>query len=232
MLRVASDVEVLPNQQARLDVRATLDYAQMLEGLGSKKQPSVINIAGYSVQMHADGACLEYAVLEPVRTAGDYFVQQYTVFEGLQQYFGMPFVGADWYDLRQWPALHEIPYLVEQVNTFGCDPDYNMFGRRRTVPKTVKASPIREAGLHFHFDLRPEDCTVEGCSIHAKAIANTVPHEWSCGEFTPWYRKPGVYRPKPYGIEYRSFGSGMLQDRNKFEVVVQLMFNYFGRYWQ
>lgn len=231
-LQIASDVEVLPTPEVRLDMMATLDWARMLESLGSKTEPSVIEVAGCPVQVHADGACLEYAVLEPCTTAGQFMLQQAAVFDGLQREFGFALVGADYYDLREWEALRCSPFLSQLVDAFGCSEDYGLFGKARTVPPWVRRQPIRESGVHFHADLREEDLGIEGCVIHAKALARILPHSWEVREFRPWYRKPGVFRPKPYGIEYRSMGASMLMDRNKYELIVQLVFNYFEDYWR
>jgi hypothetical protein len=221
-MAIAADVELLLSSRSRSDVAATLDYAAMLEGLGSKSTPTILDIGGWPVQIHNDGASLEYAVLEP---------QQYAVIEGLQRNLGFELEPVDWFNVNDWPALHKSPFLVEEIQRFGCDPDYNMFGQKRIVPSWVKHSPIREHGFHFHDDLTgAQRGSMVACTAHARALAKLGwVSAWTCGLRKPWYRKAGLFRPKPYGIEYRSFGAGILADRNKFEMIVMQVFDYFRR---
>jgi len=208
----------------------------MLEGLGSKQSPTILDIDGYPTQVHADGACLEYAVHHQCTTAGEFIAQQAAVMYDLERRFGFPFEPEDWYDLREWPHLNpaNTPYLWAQVNTFGCSKDRGMFGYEREVPMRVLKSPVRESGVHFHANLKPEHCNVDGCTMIAKALVKDagIPHVWTHPTAKPWYRKPGVFRAKPYGIEYRSLGASMLSDKNRFELVVQLMFAFFEDYWR
>jgi len=97
----------------------------------------------------------------------------------------------------------------EQARTFGCDPDFDAYqgGAIRRMPEDVGESPWRGAGGHVHIggDFQCPDFVV---ALFADLWLGVFAHGvQGCSERSKWYGKPGIFRPKPYGIEYRTLGS-------------------------
>ena len=101
----------------------------------------------------------------------------------------------------------------EQAMTFGCEPDFDAYeaGKvRGKPPRALTTGPVRFAGHHVHiggkFNCPPFVVALfADVEMFLKAIYQGY-------ELPPknnllraeWYGKPGIYREKSYGIEYRS----------------------------
>jgi hypothetical protein len=109
----------------------------------------------------------------------------------------------------------------EQAQTFGCAPDYDAYtgGQARSrPPREITKSNWRFAGHHIHIGTKancPPFVTALFCdvfvllpSIAYQYITNTR----SVIERGKWYGQPGIYREKPYGIEYRSMPPSVWND--------------------
>ena len=92
-----------------------------------------------------------------------------------------------------------------QAKLIGCEPDCDAYqggDLREAVPKLTN---WRSAGGHIHLggDFQCPDFVA---ALFADAMiglyANTVGLKPT--RRADWYGKPGIFRPKPYGIEYRS----------------------------
>ena len=102
--------------------------------------------------------------------------------------------------------------VSEQAKLFGCEPDYNAYtnGKVRTVPKEMFESQRRYAGGHIHiggqFNCPPFVAALfADVFIGLPNIVRKQPY-YSGGqqERGKWYGRPGIFRAKPYGIEYRT----------------------------
>ena len=51
-------------------------------------------------------------------------------------------------------------------------------------------------------------------------------HQWEHPSAGPWYRKPKVFRPKSYGLEYRSLGASVMDDARKREALINESFQF------
>jgi hypothetical protein len=99
-----------------------------------------------------------------------------------------------------------------QAKTFGCDPDYlaHQYGAMRTPPTPDDLKNVRAAGGHVHIGYDKENSGIPDFAliqlIEAYVYARYVRQDPQYGENRrgQWYGLPGLYRPKPYGVEYRT----------------------------
>jgi hypothetical protein len=122
----------------------------------------------------------------------------------------------------------------EQAQTFGCEPDFDAYtaGKVRDIPNSLKKSNWRSAGGHIHLGGNfncPPFVVALLCDVFlsVKPYIDGYNPQSTLGSHTRMkhYGRPGIFRPKPYGIEYRtpstwwcvdeSFGNyiGMTADR-------------------
>lgn len=104
---------------------------------------------------------------------------------------------------------------------FGCDPDldaYNEGARNPTFgPEEVGAD--RFAGGHIHLGYAVDDCIVPKTAI-VKLLEALVLVPWSCKfnvigkKRVKFYGKPGAFREKLYGLEWRTPSATWLQEQN------------------
>lgn len=100
-----------------------------------------------------------------------------------------------------------------QARSFGCEPDYDAYtnGKMRTVPSEILKGLRRYAGGHIHiggnFNCPPfvsalfADIFISVCGQSMWPNPRTNNAAWARGEY---YGRAGTFRPKPYGIEYRT----------------------------
>jgi hypothetical protein len=115
---------------------------------------------------------------------------------------------ADKYDVLYCDAAHFNPEYLQsrQAQTFGCDPDRDAYqgGAVRTMPENIMSN-WRTAGGHIHIgaDFQCPDFVVAlFCDLFIGV--NTGVLNQGKSKRTDWYGKPGIYRSKEYGIEYRT----------------------------
>lgn len=99
-------------------------------------------------------------------------------------------------------TFEEDQLRTRKAQEFGCDPDYNAYtGRTNPRPRT-KNKQLRSAGGHIHVGttLDPQDL-VKAMDLFIGVPSVLVDHD---EERRKLYGKAGCYRPKPYGVEYRT----------------------------
>ena len=107
--------------------------------------------------------------------------------------------------------------LHPQANIFGCEPDYDGYNQGRVRGSPPDFGRRRFFGGHIHLD-GPFNCPlhIAACFLDV-FLADTM----SYSSRTSWYGSPGVYRPKPYGIEYRTPGVAWLNGERSRTLVVK-----------
>lgn len=96
----------------------------------------------------------------------------------------------------------------EQAQHFGCDPDFDAYSGGRS-PRTVKEGQfgtMRYAGGHIHLGGEfncPQFVVALLCDLSIGGFMRLNQRPLS-PERMKWYGAPGVFRPKEYGIEYRT----------------------------
>lgn len=107
------------------------------------------------------------------------------------------------------------------AQTFGCDPDFNAWRYSDPNPRPKSDNPnLRSAGGHIHIEapeLNKEDL------IKAMDLFVGVPMLEFDNDSNrrKLYGKAGAYRPKTYGVEYRTASNAWLQDDDKKRWVFQ-----------
>lgn len=139
-------------------------------------------------------------------------------------------------ELRSWlaPKNLELNILSEfdfpdnelmnvNARTFGCDPDFQAHeqGLMRRPPKAEDVGNQRFAGGHIHFGFEDTERVFNDIPpwaivqfIDAYATLHWNKHFVSVGR-RKYYGLPGLYRVKPYGIEYRTPSNLWLQDEQQ-----------------
>jgi hypothetical protein len=122
--------------------------------------------------------------------------------------------------------LDEIWLSTPNAMTFGCMPDYNAYTGYANQPPRSNDATLRSAGMHIHvgienppvydeWDYRPSEVHVNitkamDLYLGVPAILTEPPNKRR-----KLYGKAGAFRPKPYGLEYRTLSSHFVSDKEK-----------------
>ena len=109
-------------------------------------------------------------------------------------------------------AYHEWTFSTadlasEQAQTFGCEPDYDAYlgGVMRQDGAHNVLGNTRTAGGHIHVggDFQCPDFVAALFAELAFGVFASIPVNPNSTR-AQWYGRPGIFRSKPYGIEYRT----------------------------
>jgi hypothetical protein len=105
---------------------------------------------------------------------------------------------------------------TEGAQTFGCEPDYNAWQDGRVNPRPISSNKnLRSCGGHIHVEL-PE--WVDKCLIvrWMDVYIGCLMLEFDDDtQRRNLYGKAGAFRPKPYGVEYRTASNRWIEDDEK-----------------
>jgi hypothetical protein len=182
---------------------------------GTKHEPFKVEKGAIQV----DGMALEFNI-DPAATAEEFEGNIKTVLEQLREM-----------------VPSELDFAIEPTATFtkahfdkqpdcakelGCEPDYNAYTLEEN-PRPDNATTMRTAAGHVHVGLK-------GC---VNADISSLEHMVLCAQLVKhmdlflgipsllydtdnkrriMYGKPGAFRPKPYGVEYRVLSNAWLKD--------------------
>lgn len=120
------------------------------------------------------------------------------------------------YELYQSSQVHynSNQLTSKQAQTFGCEPDFDAYsnGKVRDIPSAILKGNTRFAGGHIHIggDFK---CPPFVAALFADlfiSVTSQVNYTLQAGTKDPlkdrmgFYGRAGAFRPKPYGIEYRT----------------------------
>lgn len=126
------------------------------------------------------------------------------------------------------PSVHFSQEVLEltpdHAKQMGCDPDFNAWSGDMNPPPEIIDPTLRCAGGHLHFgwtsDVDPHDVTHLG---HCTDLVRQL--DWFLGGWAmgldkdvtrrQLYGKAGAYRPKPYGVEYRTLSNFWLTSKDR-----------------
>lgn len=177
---------------------------------GTKKEPHKIDKG--AVQL--DGTAVEFNI-DPASTSVAFAANIKKVMEGVREIIPKNFkfhikpsvkYGKDYFD-KEIPA---------DCKVLGCDPDFDAYknGGRNDPPQPV--STIRTGAGHVHIGwgtaFKTDDPShIADCVMLTRnmdAIVRMVEHNWDKDNRRRlMYGKLGTFRPKPYGVEYRSLSN-------------------------
>ena len=171
---------------------------------GTKEEPYPVLKGAIQV----DGLALEINI-DPVSNSGDFLRNITTVRKELQERLPAghnTVVKGHHYFCREYMKVQPAESLI-----LGCDPDFNAWTKKPN-PAPNAATNMRTAAGHIHFgwtkDEIMDDWFFNLCCKFTKQL------DWSVGlycylldkdkERKKLYGRAGAFRPKPYGLEYRT----------------------------
>jgi hypothetical protein len=97
------------------------------------------------------------------------------------------------------------------IKQIGCDPDFCAYDANPNIPRELAEGVVgltRGAGGHIHIgyptELCPQPVLVQ--LLDAVVGLSMLPHDKQ-GKRRVWWGKAGIFRVKPYGIEYRTLSN-------------------------
>ena len=177
---------------------------------GTKKEPHKITKG--AVQL--DGTAVEFNI-DPASTSAQFSENIKTVLKDIRKIIPKEYkfqikpsveYGKKYYD-------EEIPTESKQL---GCDPDFDAYknGARNDPPQPV--GTLRTGAGHVHIgwdkDFKVDDPShIADCVMLTRnmdALVRVIEHNWDKdNRRRKMYGKLGTFRPKPYGMEYRSLSN-------------------------
>lgn len=182
---------------------------------GNKKNPFKVDKGAVQV----DGMALEFNI-NPAANVDEFVANLDSVMDTIMKmvpdydFYGKPV--ADF-------GLEYIQRQPEEAKILGCDPDYNAYTMSAN-PTPNGETPFRTASGHIHVgwtnDVNPHDPEhFSACARLARMMDYTlgVPSLlWDKDDRRrELYGKAGAFRPKPYGMEYRTLSCAWLDPENK-----------------
>ena len=172
---------------------------------GTKEEPHIVE--GGAVQV--DGMALEFNI-DPAKTAKEFVGNVNTVLGEMRK------LVPDNYSFEMIPVaefgLEYIQAQPEEAKMLGCEPDFNGYSGDVNTPPDVNAS-FRTAAGHVHIgvegglDELEQRKLVILCDILLGLPSLAYDTDTKRRSL---YGMAGCYRPKPYGIEYRTLSNAWL----------------------
>lgn len=182
---------------------------------GTKKEPFKVKHGAVQV----DGMALEFNI-DPAASRSAFVGNVKRVYHELEKM-------VPGYELVPVPVADFDPdYFIKEVDAqakeLGCDPDYNAYtGKPNVIPPGSGDRPFRTASGHVHIgwteDMDPMDPVhFEDCRIVARQLDFALGLQSlqfdKDNRRRSLYGKAGAFRPKPYGVEYRTLSNRWLTD--------------------
>lgn len=127
-------------------------------------------------------------------------------------------------------AIYEPNYfdsLPPEIKVLGCEPDFNAYTGEQNLPPST-TEPFRTAGGHVHcgwghgFDIYDPEY-LETCRDLVKQLDVLLYSASLCWDNDKkrreLYGAKGAFRPKPYGLEYRSLSNKWVETQERQEYV-------------
>lgn len=189
---------------------------------GTKKEPHAVECGAVQV----DGTLAEFNIV-PAMTARHFVSYNLQVMAQMKRILG------DKYEVVIQPtATYEPEYwktLPADVKILGCDPDFNAYTGQVNPKPDPSANPsMRTASGHVHigwgknFDIHDPAHFADCCYV-AKVMDFTLGIRSLLWDPDPTrrqlYGKAGCFRPKTYGMEYRTMSNQWLTNQDLMEYV-------------
>lgn len=183
---------------------------------GTKEHPHVIPYGAIQV----DGVAAEYNI-DPAKTVDEFINHHQIVVSNLNDriYKKNPNLYIDISPTATFDKDY-FESLPDDVRKLGCDPDFDAWtGEQNTPPETKE--PFRTFGGHIHCGWGEFfDVTNAGHILNCRDVVKQLDMVlyrasllWDKDEKRrELYGKMGAFRPKHYGVEYRSLSNAFLKD--------------------
>ncbi len=179
---------------------------------GSKDFPMPIDDEGNAVQ--EDNVTVEFNI--PPCTSPAAFIQHINKnkewIKAKAQSMGLQL------SIRPSARFTEDQLQTEGALTFGCEPDFNawMGGMENERPHSDDAS-LRSCGGHIHIALHDSDdplLVVQCMDLFVGCMMLEFDHDTDRREL---YGKPGAFRKKAYGVEYRTASNAWIETDDRIQ---------------
>lgn len=175
-----------------------------------KVEAGAVQVDGMALEFNINPADSEEAFLKNLDTVMDQILKMVPEYK----YFESPVAdfGADYIEMQP-----------KEAKELGCDPDFNAYTMEPNPRPEVK-TPFRTASGHVHIgwtkDVDPYDPGhFSACARLARMLDYTVGVPsllWDKdSRRRELYGKAGAFRPKPYGMEYRTLSNVWLTPTDK-----------------
>jgi hypothetical protein len=175
---------------------------------GDKKNPFKVNKGAVQV----DGMALEFNI-DPAATDDEFVINIKEVLQQMQlmvpdhEFFISPVAKFSPAYMKQQP---------KEALELGCDPDFNAWEGGNPFDKPDMKLPMRTASGHVHIGwTNGQDIRDPSHISKCIAVAKQMDYVLGLGSLVydqdtkrrSMYGKPGCFRPKPYGVEYRTLSN-------------------------
>lgn len=195
---------------------------------GTKENPFPVTHGAVQV----DGMAAEYNIL-PARTVGEFVFNNVSVLRDLKSIIQHHNPTLD-FDFKFQPvADFGAEYIAsqrEEAKRLGCTPDYNAWDDGKETPTPDAEMPFRTSSGHIHIGWTKDmDITdpdhIEACCMMVKQL------DCQLGLYLPQiegkdgprrrelYGKAGAFRPKTYGVEYRTPSDVWLTHTSRMQMI-------------
>lgn len=156
-----------------------------------------------------DGTAAEVGIM-PTLDREEWITRTETIISTVTQLTGCTMINTP---LVRWGE--ELFSMSAEEQMLGCEPDFNAYtGRQNDSP--FGGVPFRSAGGHVHFALEGEADLprfIRCCDLIMSGGMREYEQGEEFSQRRQLYGKLGAYRPKPYGVEYRSLSNAWLYSR-------------------
>ena len=190
---------------------------------GTKENPTKVRYGAHQV----DGMALEFNI-EPALTQKHFTRNILNVKASLERKIKKV---APNLSLAVTPVAHftqkHMEKTPDEAKILGCEPDYNAYTGDLNQPPNANTR-MRTCAGHIHIGWTEgkdplEQIHFEDCKRITQALDNSLyifSHLWDTDtKRRQLYGKPGAFRPKPYGVEYRVLSNAWLKDKTLIDFV-------------
>jgi len=196
---------------------------------GTKERPLQIDGLADGCMMQEDNVMAEFNI-PPCPSANNFTAYTEAVINSIIPHASMRY-GSALEPVKQCSVVFPNTMLTTpQSMMFGCDPSFDAYTQGSVLAAPAPQELVYKATgqwrfaaghLHIGYDNKAVPHWVAAMFADLYIGLPALVHFDTQGERRKWYGKPGNYRPKPYGIEYRTVGNGWLWD----PVLCALMFD-------
>lgn len=181
---------------------------------GTKKEPFPVKDGAVQV----DGTALEFNIT-PAETSEEFVHNIDSVLSQLKTMIPLEYSFSE----NITTIFNNIYTFPEEARRIGCDPDYNAYTEKQNLPYNEhQLGTMRFVGGHIHIGWTENTDPLEyshflSCCQIAKQMDYflLLPSLLfdTDKQRKNYYGQPGTFRPKPYGVEYRSLSNFWLHDK-------------------
>lgn len=171
---------------------------------GNKVHPWQIPDLPEGFTLQEDNVALEFGI--PPAASADEFVHhiQTVLKEGLSKCKNLGFSKLSCTIFPEDQMQHPLAF------EFGCEPDFNAWTEKVNEKPQPPHPFLRSAGGHVHIETRRKRVNVvRACDLYLGVPSVLMDYGFDRKQL---YGKAGCFRPKPYGVEYRTLSNFWIFD--------------------